>query len=132
MFSGVPGSLHAWDEIEVRSEEDREERSDELNYAIWFTPLLVFAISTFNSTRFARRRSRIAKLTDKDLSRFLTNDVVMGGVIIGLGQLTFLMFASIQCDNGNFIDEVDDWRQCNRTLYSSAGETKYRRSEYDI
>ncbi|GMH79050.1 hypothetical protein TrLO_g7737 [Triparma laevis f. longispina] len=68
-----------------------------------------------------KSRSRIAKLTDKDLSRFLTNDVVMGGVIIGLGQLTFLMFASIQCDNGNFIDGVDDWRQCNRTLYSSAG-----------
>lgn len=61
-------------------------------------------------------RSRIARLPDEDLSNFLTNDVFFGGMIIGLGQLTFLMFASIQC-NGN----ADDWSKCNRTLYSQAG-----------
>ncbi|GMH93315.1 hypothetical protein TL16_g12594 [Triparma laevis f. inornata] len=61
-------------------------------------------------------RSYVAKLSDEDLSKFLTEDVVMGSVLVGLGQLAFLMFASIQC-HGN----ADDWRQCNRTLLSQAG-----------
>ncbi|GMH98819.1 hypothetical protein TrST_g13130 [Triparma strigata] len=63
-----------------------------------------------------KSRSHIAKLSDEDLSKFLTNDVIFGGMLVGLGQLTFLMFASIQCD-GN----TDDWEQCRRTLYSQAG-----------
>ena len=62
-------------------------------------------------------QSHVVELTDKDLSYFLTNDVVIG-VIVGLGQ-PFLMFASIQCNNAN-----DDWRQRNRTLINKAGETK--------
>ncbi|GMI16338.1 hypothetical protein TrLO_g11854 [Triparma laevis f. longispina] len=61
-------------------------------------------------------RSRIAKLTNKDLSHFLTTDVVMIGVIIGLGLLTFVIFASVRCD-----DREDNWRECNRTLVSQAG-----------
>ncbi|GMH69503.1 hypothetical protein TrLO_g5565 [Triparma laevis f. longispina] len=60
-------------------------------------------------------QSHVAELTDEDLSYFLTNDVVIG-VIVGLGQLAFLMFASIQCNNAN-----DDWRQRNRTLINQAG-----------
>ncbi|GMI09881.1 hypothetical protein TrVE_jg13446 [Triparma verrucosa] len=61
-------------------------------------------------------RPHVAQLSDEDLSKFLANDVIFGGMIIGLGQLAFLMFASIQCD-GN----ADDWRQCNRTLFSQTG-----------
>ena len=61
-------------------------------------------------------RSHIAKLSDEDLSKFLTEDVIMGGVLVGLGQLAFLMFASIQCDG-----KEEDWRQCRRTLYSQVG-----------
>ncbi|GMH90124.1 hypothetical protein TrVE_jg3457 [Triparma verrucosa] len=61
-------------------------------------------------------RTNVAKLSDEDLSKFLTNDVILGGMFVGLGQLAFLMFASIQCD-GN----VDDWRECNRTLLSQGG-----------
>ena len=61
-------------------------------------------------------RSHIAHLSDEDLSKFLTNDVIMKGMLVGLGQLAFLMFASIQCDG-----KTDDWRQCNRTLFSQAG-----------
>ncbi|GMH59134.1 hypothetical protein TrLO_g15018 [Triparma laevis f. longispina] len=60
----------------------------------------------------------IAKLPDKEISYFLTNDVIMGGMMIGLGQLAFLMFASIQCEKRN---EQGAWRQCNRTLISQAG-----------
>ncbi|GMI17772.1 hypothetical protein TrLO_g3271 [Triparma laevis f. longispina] len=56
--------------------------------------------------------------SDKELSYFLTNDVMVGGVIIGLGQLAFLAFPSIQCGKRN---ADGDWRQCNRTLYSQAG-----------
>ncbi|GMH71858.1 hypothetical protein TrST_g1472 [Triparma strigata] len=48
-------------------------------------------------------RPHIAKLSDEDLSKFLINDVIMGGMLVGLGQLAFLMFASVQC-HGN----VDD------------------------
>ncbi|GMH77073.1 hypothetical protein TrLO_g9487, partial [Triparma laevis f. longispina] len=61
-------------------------------------------------------RSHIAKLTNRDLSYFLTNDVVMGGAFIGLGQLAFLMFASIRCENAN-----DDWKECRRILTSQVG-----------
>ncbi|GMI46432.1 hypothetical protein TrCOL_g1227 [Triparma columacea] len=61
-------------------------------------------------------RSRIAKLPDEDLSKFLTNDVIMIGMFVGLGQITFLMLGAIQC-NGN----ADDWRDCNRTLISQTG-----------
>ncbi|GMH86571.1 hypothetical protein TL16_g10591 [Triparma laevis f. inornata] len=63
-----------------------------------------------------KSRSRIATLSDEDLSKFLTNDVIMKSMLVGLGQLAFLMFASIQCD-GN----TDDWMQCRRTLYSQTG-----------
>ena len=66
-----------------------------------------------------KSRSHIAKLTDKDLSHFLIKDVVMGGVVVGCGQLAFLAFAGIQCNNSN-----EDWKQCNRTLTSQTGETK--------
>ncbi|GMI05766.1 hypothetical protein TrVE_jg12803 [Triparma verrucosa] len=58
-------------------------------------------------------RSHMANLSDEDLSKFLTNDVIMGGVLMGLGQLAFLMFGSVQCD-GN----AGNWRKCNRTLVS--------------
>lgn len=39
--------------------------------------------------------------SDKELSYFLTNDVMVGGVIIVLGQLAFLAFPSIQCGKRN-------------------------------
>ncbi|GMH47155.1 hypothetical protein TrVE_jg3053 [Triparma verrucosa] len=61
-------------------------------------------------------RSHVASLSDEDLSNFLMNDVIFGGMLVGLAQLAFIMFGSIQCD-GN----ADDWRQCSRTLYSQAG-----------
>lgn len=53
-------------------------------------------------------RSSIANLPVKELSNFLINDVVMGGMIIGLGQLALLAFASIQCDG----EAGGDWREC--------------------
>ncbi|GMH95309.1 hypothetical protein TL16_g13124 [Triparma laevis f. inornata] len=62
-------------------------------------------------------RSSIANLPVKELSNFLINDVVMGGMIIGLGQLALLTFASIQCDG----EAGGDWRECNRTLVSQVG-----------
>ena len=63
-----------------------------------------------------KSRTHVAKLSGEDLSTFLTDDVILGGVFVGLTQLTFLMFGSIQC-YGN----TDEWRDCNRTLYSQAG-----------
>ena len=61
-------------------------------------------------------RSHIAKLSNEELSAFLTQDVVLGGIIIGLGQLAFLMFPTIQCDRN-----ADSWRDCKRTLHSQFG-----------
>ena len=60
--------------------------------------------------------SRVAELSDKDISVFLTNDVVKSCMLVGLAQLSFLMFGCIQCDGSK-----DDWQQCNRTLYSQTG-----------
>ena len=46
-----------------------------------------------------RFRARVAKLSDADLESFLSNEVIKGGLIVGLGQLLFLAFASIQCES---------------------------------
>ncbi|GMI18140.1 hypothetical protein TrLO_g4609 [Triparma laevis f. longispina] len=103
--------------------EDEDEKEKIYDFWTWATlPISLTAMGIsllwFAILKFAMNsRSHIAELQDKDLSHFLTNDVIMGGVIIGLGQLAFLNFASIQCDNSN----SDDWRQCNRTLISQTG-----------
>ena len=67
-----------------------------------------------------RARSRVAKLSDSDLSRFLSMSVIKGGLIVGLGQLIFLAFSSIQCLNEASV-EGHDWTECKRSLYSQAG-----------
>ena len=67
-----------------------------------------------------RIRSTIARLPDSDLSRFLSMSVIKGGLIVGLGQLIFLAFSSVQCLNEATI-EGHDWRECKRSLYSQAG-----------
>lgn len=71
--------------------------------------VLVFAV---------KARSQLAKLSDANLSKFLSQDIIMGGVLIGLGQLTFLVFASIQC---NASVPKFDWEECRRTLVSQVG-----------
>ena len=46
-----------------------------------------------------RVRARVAKLSDEDLSCFLSQSVVRGGLVIGLAQLAFLAFSSLQCES---------------------------------
>ena len=65
-------------------------------------------------------RSRIAKLSDADLSKFLSMSIIKGGLVVGLGQLVFLAFSSIQCLNEATV-EGHDWRECKRSLYSQTG-----------
>ncbi|GMH73979.1 hypothetical protein TL16_g06338 [Triparma laevis f. inornata] len=67
-----------------------------------------------------KARERIANLPDSELSHFLTNGMMKGGLLIGLGQLIFLTFASIQC-KANAAVANKDWRECNRTLASQTG-----------
>ena len=67
-----------------------------------------------------RVRASISKLSDSDLSRFLSMSVIKGGLIIGLGQLVFLAFSSVQCLNEASI-EGHDWTECKRSLYSQTG-----------
>ena len=67
-----------------------------------------------------RIRSRVAKLSDADLSEFLSMSVVKVGLVVGLGQLAFLAFSSIQCESEAKL-EYRDWSDCNRSLYSQAG-----------
>lgn len=81
-----------------------------LEYSLLYLALFIFGM---------KLRSHIAKLTDKDLSHFLTGDVVMGGVIIGIGQLAVLIFKSIQCNNIS-----NDLIQCRRTHFNQTGGTK--------
>lgn len=62
-------------------------------------------------------RSAIANLSDQRLSDYLTKDVFNhGGVLIGLAQLAFLIFSSIQCKR-----QTDNIYKCNGTLYSQTG-----------
>ncbi|GMH69308.1 hypothetical protein TL16_g05125 [Triparma laevis f. inornata] len=90
--------------------------------SIVFVPSCLFWLALL---KFAMNsRSHIAELPDKDLSHFLTNDVIMGALIIGLGRLAFLLFASIQYDGKPKVDKDGnngDWRLCNRTLISQTG-----------
>ena len=46
--------------------------------------------------------------------------IIKGGLIVGLGQLVFLTFSSIQCLNEASVEDLD-WRECKRSLYSQAG-----------
>ena len=46
-----------------------------------------------------RVRARIAKLSDDDLSKYLSNYVIGGGLVVGLGQLTFLALSTLQCES---------------------------------
>ena len=69
-----------------------------------------------------RVRKRIARLPDKDLSRFLVDSVFTQGIVIGLGQLVFLLFSSLQCDVSNTdFHWREEWKECRRTLYSQTG-----------
>mmetsp|Transcript_2598 Transcript_2598/g.4916 ORF Transcript_2598/g.4916 Transcript_2598/m.4916 type:complete len:1010 (+) Transcript_2598:83-3112(+) len=67
-----------------------------------------------------RVRARIARLPDKDLSKFLVDKVFSEGFLVGLGQLIFLVFSSIQCDTATMA-EGEGWENCRRTLYSQTG-----------
>ncbi|GMH88692.1 hypothetical protein TrST_g13661 [Triparma strigata] len=80
-------------------------------------------------------RSCIARQPDQELSDFLTEVVLKGGVFIGLAQLAFLIFRAIQCkgevremercvawdENHQEYEIKCDWRQCNRTLFAQTG-----------
>ena len=46
--------------------------------------------------------------------------VVKGGLIVGLGQLIFLAFSSVQCLNEASVEGLD-WTECKRSLYSQTG-----------
>ena len=69
---------------------------------------------------FLRVRSRIAKLSDADLSVFLSMSTVKGGLIVGLGQLAFIAFSSIQCASEAKL-QGNDWKECKRSLLSQTG-----------
>ena len=44
-------------------------------------------------------RAEIAKLSDVDLSNFLSNSVIKVGLVGGFGQLLFLAFSSVECES---------------------------------
>ena len=67
-----------------------------------------------------RTRSRVARLSDSDLSKFLSMSVIKGGLIVGLGQLLFLAFSSVQCLNEATIEGLG-WTECKRSLFSQTG-----------
>lgn len=88
---------------------------------------------------FFKVRSRLARLPDSMISEFLTQKLFKELVFLGLAQvryssrylayttttlgkvltsetrvqLSLLLFSAVQCER-----EVDNWRQCHRTLYS--------------
>ncbi|GMH75834.1 hypothetical protein TrLO_g15657 [Triparma laevis f. longispina] len=71
-------------------------------------------------------RNLVAELSDEDLDRFITQDVVRGGVFVGLGQLVFLIFSCLQCYSDHFSTgraevEYNVTVSCERTLLSQVG-----------
>ena len=75
---------------------------------------------TFVFYVFLRIRANAAKLSDEALEDFLASKVMKGGLTVGLGQIVFLAFSSIQCyseanQNG------DEWYECKRSLWSQTG-----------
>ena len=46
--------------------------------------------------------------------------VIKGGLIVGLGQLLFLAFSSVQCLNEANVEGLG-WTECKRSLYSQNG-----------
>lgn len=78
---------------------------------------LVYGVILFVALRI---RSRIAKLSNSDLSKFLSISVIKGGLVTGLSQLVFLAFSSVQCISEANI-EGHSWRVCKRCLYSQTG-----------
>ena len=64
-------------------------------------------------------RSKIAQLSDSDLTYFLSLTLVKGGLIAGVGQLLFLVFGALQCESEAVIEvNALDCRQIwNETLH---------------
>ena len=44
-------------------------------------------------------RARVARLSDEELSHFFSVSIVRDSLVVGLGQLTFLTFSSVQCQS---------------------------------
>ncbi|GMH91599.1 hypothetical protein TL16_g12100 [Triparma laevis f. inornata] len=63
-----------------------------------------------------RVRSGVADLPGAKMSHYLTHVVLKGGFFVGLAQLSFLIFSSIQCEG-----DEGSYHQCSRTLYSQTG-----------
>lgn len=86
-----------------------------------YIEIIIIMITLLTLLIFATKvRSAISNLPDPELHIFLTQVVLKEGILIGLSQLSFLIFSSIQCIN-KLEKEVLYWRQCNRTLYSQTG-----------
>ena len=68
-----------------------------------------------------RIRSSIARLSDSDLSEFLSMSVIKYGLVTGLAQLVFLAFSSVQCLSEARVEGGGDWKACKRSLYSQTG-----------
>ena len=64
-------------------------------------------------------RGWVARLNDRNLSIFLTDGVMKEGLLIGLAQLGFLLFSSVQCEAE--VQEWNSWTECSRTLFSQTG-----------
>ncbi|GMH73506.1 hypothetical protein TL16_g06212 [Triparma laevis f. inornata] len=93
-------SVHA---AVTKEETGTNETFNKLSEFWWFTfgPLSFLAVG----------------LSDEKLTKFLTEDVMVGWLLVGMAQLTFLAFGSIQCENG-LSDRVTGYDECNRTLFS--------------
>ena len=85
---------------------------------LWAGVRCVFWVAIVPLFMFLRRR--IGRLPDEDLTNFLALSVVRGGLLVGLAQLTFLAFASIQCENEASLEDRP-WWECKRALFSQAG-----------
>ena len=90
-----------------------------VRFAIWFAVYMVGL----------RIRSSIARLSNEELSEFISMSVVKGGMIVGFGQISFLAFSSIQClseakveaEKDGFNWNENSWLLCKRSLFSQTG-----------
>ena len=66
-------------------------------------------------------RAKIARLSNVELSEYLSMSVIKGGLVVGLGQILFVTFSTLQCYSEASIEVERNWNACRRSFLSQTG-----------
>ncbi|GMH66283.1 hypothetical protein TrLO_g3237 [Triparma laevis f. longispina] len=82
--------------------------------------LLLLILALIIRAKISHLQGKLENKKDR-LTEFLSVTMIRDGLFSGLGQLAFVIFAAIQCENRVKMDAIDSWKRCNRTLYAQTG-----------